>query len=116
MDFPSPVSLVQRCRSEFSDSVELGVFMQSVYVRGVRFSSLSFSVLWLPQHKLLCLLLFVSNTMPSYPHSSFPDLARNFWKATVQIFICNMVPPRNVWCCAKRSSIGTINLLFWTFG
>ena len=55
-------------------------------------SSLSLSVLWLPQHKLRCLLLFaVPNTMPSYSHSSFLDLATNFWKVTVRIFICNVV-------------------------
>ena len=56
------------------------------------------------------LLLFVSNTMPSYPHSSFPDLARNFWEVTVQIFICNVIHPRNVQYCGKHSSIGTINV------
>ena len=52
------------------------------------------SVLFLPQgHKLQCLLLFVSITMPSYSHSSFPDLPRNFWEVTVQILICDLVPP-----------------------
>ena len=55
------------------------------------------------------LLLFVSNKMPSHPHSSFPDLARNFWEVTVQIFICNVIPLRNIQYCAKHSSIGTIN-------
>ena len=56
-------------------------------------SSLSLSVLWLlPQHKLRCLLLFaVPNTMPSYSHSSFLDLATNFWEVTIRIFICNVV-------------------------
>ena len=52
------------------------------------------SVLFLPQgHKPQCLLLFVSITMPSYSHSSFPDLPRNFWEVTVQILICDLVPP-----------------------
>ena len=37
-------------------------------------------------------LLFVSITMPSYSHSSFPDLPRNFWEVTVQILICDLVP------------------------
>ena len=79
------------CRSEFSDSVENGVFNQSVYIRGIGSSSLCLSVLWLPQHKPQCLLLFLSNTMPSYSHSSFPDLATNFWEVTVRIFTCNVV-------------------------
>ena len=65
MDSPSPVTLVQYCSSDFSDSGEPGVFRQSVYVRGVRSSSLSLSVLWLPQHKLRCLLRFVFNAMLS---------------------------------------------------
>ena len=80
MDSPSSVTLVWHCRSEVSDNGESGVFKQSVRVRGLRSSSLSLSVLWLPQHKLRCLLLFVSNTMPSYSHSSFPDLARKVWR------------------------------------
>ena len=32
MDSPSPVTLVQHCSSEFSDSGEPSVFKQSVYV------------------------------------------------------------------------------------
>lgn len=51
------------------------------------------SVLFLPQgHKPQCLLLliFVSITMPSYSHSGLP---RNFWEVTVQILICDLVPP-----------------------
>ena len=46
MDSPSSV-LVWHCGSEFSDSGEPGVLKQSVYVRGLRSSSLSLSVLWL---------------------------------------------------------------------
>ena len=59
MDCPSPVTLIQHCRFEFTDSGKPGVLEQSVYVRGLRSSSLSLSVLCLPQHQLRYHLLFV---------------------------------------------------------
>ena len=90
-DSPSSVTLVQHCHSEFSVSGEPSGLKKSVYVRGPRCSQVC--VVSASRTQASMPLLFVSITMPSYSHSSFPDLPRNFWEVTVQILICDLVPP-----------------------